>query len=559
MNEYLDLYKKIKSIEPTFQVPANYVTIDVGTFDAITGVFTGLITDVEYDPEPIVHRPGDHPNNPKPYYQHEWSVSIIIDHNWRGKTIKRTPAPKVDLAPVLLKFSVKNHQNSTWIVTIDGQTVNVAAGQSTVSINLWDLRIANWTIQCGGKSYSDRIMIQRPDDAIIGVGAFTVPALPLAIVYAPPADAEKLSTTSYTIARMIGTTSSIQLHSETSNAQPWLPQNLADLQTFQTLLNSLSTVLSKVPTPYTQAIAAVCSVIASGIGTMSGSATVGTVSADGITLTVTDLIAETIHARAKNGGPGEGDDIYYLRDAKFAWLMAEGRLQICLLGGVKTSYPAKYLKRDAADPHTTGLPTDVAEQLLGLDPFVAGGSTVALESPRYKEIQSPIEYGDGDRRTGVIQHSFSTTDTYSTTNVTTYVQDYNPAWLGQIFGGRAETLKTILSSTRAAGTTITETQTFQWDLYSVPGERFCVEFWLDQVFGTLALRQQAVAGTPRRVGIAVDANDHPLIEKPVVLLINGKNYHTVTDQDGHYAFYSLAIPEENATIVVGNHPTHPGP
>src|SRR5690348_13488095 len=107
MNTYLDLFNQIKGLEPVFQVPANYVTIDVGTFDAASGAFSGLKTSVFTDPEPVEHGPGQHPHNPAPHYQGAEWVSVTIRQNWR-MTVTTTPAPKVGLAPVLLKFSVKN-------------------------------------------------------------------------------------------------------------------------------------------------------------------------------------------------------------------------------------------------------------------------------------------------------------------------------------------------------------------------------------------------------------------------------------------------------------------
>lgn len=556
MSNYLNLYTQIKNLESVFQMPADYVTIDVGTFDAAAGTFAGLVTHVIYDPEPIEHRPGQQPVNPQPHYSGNVWISVTIDKNWR-RTTTTTPAPKVGLAPVLLKFSIKNHQNASWSVTLAGQTVQVPAGQASVLINIWDSQSTNWTIRCG-KSYSDRIMIQRPSDALVGVGAFTVPALPLSIVYAPPADAQALSKTSYGVSQVVGTTSSIQLNADTSTAVPWLPQNLASLQTLQTLLNGISTVLGKVQNVYAQAVSAACGTIASGIGSMSGSATAGTVSSDGRTITLTEAQSQAILAEAKNGGPGQGDVIYYLRDAKFAWVMSGGRLQIALLGGVYASYPAKYLQQHVNEPQTLNLQADVVNMLLALDPFVAGGPTVALNGPRYKDVNAefsgPLEYGGGSTITGSHQQSYSVSDTRTTTSYSTKVWDYNPAWLGKIFGAQAQTVKSNVAVSRAAGTTRTDTQTISWELHSSPTEHFVVEFWMDQVFGTLALRQQAVSGKPRLGGIAKGLRGHLHIRKPVVLTVGGKTFRTVTNAAGEYAFYSSEIPEGSGSLVIGSEP-----
>jgi len=97
------LYAAIKQWEGTFPLPAPYVTVDVGTFDAAAGTFTGLKTTVEFDPEPIEHQPGQHPTNPAPKYVGVRWVEVTINAQWQ-RTITSVPAPKVALAPVQLKF-----------------------------------------------------------------------------------------------------------------------------------------------------------------------------------------------------------------------------------------------------------------------------------------------------------------------------------------------------------------------------------------------------------------------------------------------------------------------
>ena len=183
---YLDVFNQIKSVESVFPLPINYITVDVGTFDAATGAFEGLTTTTETDPEPIEHQPGQHPVNPKPRFVGSTWVSITIDSHWR-QTFTTVPASKVGLTPVLLKFGIKNHGGS-WNVNARGESVVVPAGQSSITVNIWDLTIINWSIQFGSMSHADRQIIQRSADKIVGAGAFTIPALPLAIVYAPPAD-----------------------------------------------------------------------------------------------------------------------------------------------------------------------------------------------------------------------------------------------------------------------------------------------------------------------------------------------------------------------------------
>src|SRR4051794_26733413 len=101
------VYDLIKQEEALFTVPAPYFTIDVGTLDLSTGVFSGLRTSSERDPEPLEHGPGQHPVNPPPRFVGQSWISITIDKTWH-RTVTSTPAPKVPLTPVRLMFSVAN-------------------------------------------------------------------------------------------------------------------------------------------------------------------------------------------------------------------------------------------------------------------------------------------------------------------------------------------------------------------------------------------------------------------------------------------------------------------
>jgi len=88
------LYQLIKEYEAEIPIPAPFVTIDVGTFDAATGKFTGLTTLVINDPEPLEHEPGQSPINPAPRFEGAEYVTVSIDARWR-ETVTREPAPVV--------------------------------------------------------------------------------------------------------------------------------------------------------------------------------------------------------------------------------------------------------------------------------------------------------------------------------------------------------------------------------------------------------------------------------------------------------------------------------
>lgn len=563
MTTYLDVYQQIKALEGVFQVPVPTVTVTVGTLDAATGTFSGKTTNTITDPEPIAHRPGERPVNPPPHYQGETWVSTTIDSKWR-RTTTVTPAPKVGPAPVVLRFDVVNHGGQPLDVTIGGHTTSSKPGEHYVLYTMWDLTRVDWRASCGQRSYSDRLMIQRDPAPIIGVGAFTIPALPLSIIYAPPQDAAEHSVASYTQSRLVGTSSSVNLAAETTTTTPWLPTNLASLDTLRTILTGLSSALGQTGNAYAQAIGAACGVIAGGIGTMSGSHAVGTVDNYQRTVTVTVEQSTSIHAEASNGGPGAGDVLHYLRDAKIGWVLTGGALRLTLLGAVLACYPVGYLQEYASDTARLQLSRDTVEQLLALDPFVAGWAGMTLPTPRFVDVSAaiyggPLEYGGGQTVSGSYSRTFATTTTRQEAKTSSYVQDFQAGWLARIFGSTTAKVVTQVSSSRAAGTTVSETQTFSWELHSGPDEHVVVEFWLDEVFGTLAMRQQLPEFTidPRVRDIARDRRGRPLGRRPVVLTVGERSYRTVTDDEGHYAFHDAGIPSGAGYVEVEGQPIRP--
>jgi hypothetical protein len=121
------LYQLMKEVEAEIPVPAPYVTVQVGTFDAATGTFTGLTTEVIVGDKP---EPGETNVSPPEFQGSEYVYHSI---NAQGReTVTRVPAPSVPVAAVLLQFNVTNF-TGPWSVTVDGYTTNAAAGQASVS------------------------------------------------------------------------------------------------------------------------------------------------------------------------------------------------------------------------------------------------------------------------------------------------------------------------------------------------------------------------------------------------------------------------------------------
>jgi hypothetical protein len=545
------LYAAIKEWEGTFPLPAPYVTVDVGTFDAAAGTFMGLKTTVEFDPEPIEHQPGQHPTNPAPKFAGTRWIEVTINARWQ-RTITSVPAPKVALAPVQLKFSVTN-TTAAWSVAVNGKSTDVPAGQTTVNVSIWDFDHAVWGIQAGASSYHDNLKIQRPGQ-IPAAGGFTIPVIPVAIIYAPPVDSLKLSTASYGIGSTIGTTTSYEFSTDTSDTVPTTIPQFAGASILKGGLDFIATVLGDTKAvgsdPEDPAPGKVLSKISDQIGTLSSSTTTGEMESDGTQITVTDTSSTKFTTNVSGGGPGAGDEIFYLKNVRVIWMYYQGQLQLVPISATAATPSAQHLK---GNPE--GISADDQARLLALDPFVAGGPFAALPSGPGARFTAPdgisqnVEYGGGvtvDRQYSVTR---STTTTTTDKEYTTEASSWEPGPVLKMLGMGDKTQVTV-SQTTATANSSSSTVTLDANLAAGPDDYFAVNIWYDQLFGTWAFQQVPVTPTPLLSGSGAKPRE------TVLLQAGNQTYMTVADKNGHYTFRNSTIPKGAAKLTVGtNAPT----
>lgn len=536
-----DIYHLIKQWESTFPLPAPYVTVDVGTFDAAAGTFQGLTTKVTTDPEPIEHGPHDTPRNPPPrFVGNLWEV-ITIDARWR-QTIRRVPAPKVPLAPVLLHFTVKNATTS-WSVTFGGFTTTAPAGQTTLSVSIWDRTTVDWTIQAGPTSYHDELLIQRPG-GLPGFGAFTIPVIPVAIVYAPPVDSLAKSVATYGTADTMGTTVSYDFSMDSSETVPKMDIDFTAFTKFKGGLDVVSQVLSLASDKTLAAAGKALSAISTDLGTATQTEQTGNVQAQGTSITVTRTSSGNLNTNTSGGGPGVGDMFVFYRDVKVAWLCVNGQLQLCPFGHTLVTITAAKL-------HTTGIASDDQQRLLSLDPFVAGGPFASLPPDRFTVPDSGevnLEYGGG---VNVDQKLVKTTDTRTTTTTKTYTTDtsaWEPGPLLKLLGIGGDKHQVTTTQTNAITNDVASTVTLEANLFAGPNDHFAVTIWFDQLFGTWAFQQHEVASSPLVSGGGAKPGEKVKLEA------GNRTYVTVADKDGHYTFKAKSIPAGAASLTVGSQP-----
>ena len=535
-----EVYALIKQLEPEFSPPAPYVTVDVGTLDAATGVFQGLTTTVEQDPEPIEHGPKDHPHNPAPRFTGDRWVSVTISASWR-QTITSVPAPHVPLAPVLLRFSILNAA-TTWSVTVNGTTVSAPPTQGTILVDVWDAAVMSWSIVTGGVSRQDSLRLQRPAGALgAALGAFTVPVLPVSIIYAPPADSLGASSAKYTAAQTVGTTVDFGFSDDRSSTTPVNGSDFAtSMPAFTAALDSAAQVLSVFPA--TEAVGKGFSTASSVIGKFSATNQTGVTDGTQSTVTLTRSTSDAFATSAKIGGPGAGDVLHFFKDVRMVWAYFGGRLRICPLGYSEVFVTAAGLR---AHPDTAGISAADADALLRLDPFGPGAARATLPADRFTLLET-WEYGLGITLDHQVTQTRETKQQTTHSEYTSDTQSWDPGPIFKLLGfGNNDTTK--ITVTNATGDSVSSTVTVDANLVSGPQDWFVVQLWYDNLFGTFAFDQLVPAAAAKLTG----KGSQPAQE--VVLQVAGKVFRTFTDKNGEFQFRGPGIPSGPAKLTVGGH------
>ena len=431
---------------------------------------------------------------------------------------------------------------SAWSVTAGGFTTSAPAGQTTLSISIWDRAIVDWTIQAGARTYSDELRIQRKA-GLPGAGAFTIPVIPVAIVYAPPVDSLKKSVASYGVTDTVGTTVSYDFSTDSSETVPKLSSAFTGLSDFKSGLDAISQALSLAGDA---AESKAVSTISSQLGTVTGSEQMGETDSSGMSLTIIESASETLNTNTNAGGPGAGDLIVFQKNVQVAWSYENGRLGLYPFGHQLVVISAGALK---SDPH--GLSSDDQQRLLALDPFVAGGPGASLPPDRFTvpdggEVN--LEYGGG---VNIDQKFVKTRDTKTTTTTKTYTTDtssWDPGPLLKLLGIGGDKTQVTTTATNATAADVSTTVTLEANLSAGPSDYFVVTIWYDQLFGTFAFQQGQVAPSPIVSGTGAQPGEVVRLE------VGNRAYVTVAGKNGSYGFRSRSIPNGAATLRVGSQP-----
>jgi len=504
-----DLYDAIKAQEANFPLPEPEVTITLGTLSLISvrkrlplankyyeeinflyaiPTYRGPGYSIPYDPEI--------PDGPHIAYWpipgfggvldianiHNLNIEILIT-DWNG----------IGLAGNLQ-------------ITLGSQTKTVAYGQPSVMF----LNVANvdavFSIIINNQFGANPVKALLPlkiNWSMLGAGAITLPAIPVALVYAPVVDPQKKNSASTSSTITAGNTTTISFTTSSSTSRP-VPSSFQNVMDMQKDLSTVGGALSQIPNPYTMAIGAGLSLIASGLGSSTAIETDMTSVNHQSSLTVISSSTETITANSSDGGPEVGDIIEYLYNVKVIWYSKNGKMTLGILGyegSIQTTMGSlsKCLLKLENQPNgtkDTSLHLDIAaiQALQKLDPFTAGNQVSSLQPPRFTDISHGIKgiAGGGLSESYTYTVSAATSQT-STTTITT-VENDSPGFLSFLDIGvtEEETLQTQISQTNILQTLSTQSVTQSFSLYGVAGTPYNSWIYYDNVFGVFAFRDMGV-------------------------------------------------------------------
>jgi len=441
------------------------------------------------------------------------TVIETVEVNGKPKTItqKRTVG-KVNVGAALdlsLEFVVMNPKG-TLSVNIGGVSASAPPGQNQITVDVGNmmsilqsggkLSVIDGTIWSGSASTDIHLLVIRP--ATVGAGAFTFPAVPIGLVYAPPPGAQNKNFAQYSSMNSF----SRKLSGSVSSASTTKTADAYSITDFAGKVGSLIGSIGGASKENADLQSANASLLV-GLNLLPALFPDETQSTTNSLTTTTEHDLQTTDTDTATAGtpaglgPGLGDRFIYLRNVKVAWLIANGALSYSVLGtdGIR-SYPAQNLISDAAAiaassgsvtvGPVTNLDAATLKALLNLDPFISNPSPTLLP-PRFVPNDPPSAGGNGTDPSGdafTVTHDVSVTDTTTQTNVSTTISDYKPGWLIGLLGDNQSTENQMTFTYTSANQVNTEQkQTATVTFFAGPNDPpYLVGLFFDRLFGTFA-------------------------------------------------------------------------
>ncbi len=499
-------------------IPKPATTVDIGTLTFASWSFSGL-------------RSKKTPAEP--------DTPVEPGQSWSGLQHPTTEAPEVWINAVDVSVRFKLVGTTAEVrVTVNGTTTTVPAGQAEVVVRLGRADTVDWSLQSGDRRVHDVLHIARADR--LGVGAFLVPFLPIAIVYEPPqfsgAAANKVK---YSAATTFGVKTTLQTTQDASESRPPIAANAVNMAEFQAITKFMGGKIagledmSKVPLlkDVTENLAAI-------FGSEAETHTEATKVEFTDTREAKLTLTQTITTEAKLG-PGLGDVYAGLMNVLVVWAatIEDGATKVYLsvldyhqfaritaksmlddLNGILSSpvpvrgsmgpklpgqatrvtlpdSPKGPVGGKVATPRgaLTGFSQQDLISLLLLDPFVAMpaglnvGQASLSDKKRFAPLPSDVAIGASGEEFS-LKGSLSKTIGNATTKTTTDAVQEKTGWLSFLGLGVARDRSTSVSFAlkNAVETSETREVTATVENHGVDGAYNSMDLYLDNVFGTFA-------------------------------------------------------------------------
>ena len=573
-------YQAVKQVEGCFQLPTPQLSVPV----------TVLLPNgtVGYSPNSVVQALPPQPTQPPDTGgAHAGGVTKpVVDH-----TVY--PAQKVTLGANAVNVTLifQRPGPGPFSVTLRGMeggsmgSAQAAANQSTIAMNIGTASQAVWVEGLA------EIDVVRPP--VIGVGAFTLPAIPLGIAYGVPQ-----SSASVHNVNVVTLTNSIATSTKSDFAQmngvkapgdvSWLDPSTMWFEVpdvWKGVAKAASGLGDATGNMYLKVIGQGVSigmqVVQGALGSVSQTISQSTTITQSRTLTVSDSRTEQL-ASGQTNGPGFDDAFMYLYNVKAMWIATATGVKLSVLSydiGVKSGLallqvkdvPTPQFCTQTSDGVSHCLQPGAAKTLLALNPFTAplvnvpfqNGVTIPFSQPsvlaRFNDCQlfdltgipGPFQIGGN--------HTVSQQDQLTTATANQVVTDSTAGWLaaaGPVANPAVmstQTQTTSVTNTVSTGTTV-QTSINDGTTFAPPPATFAVQRCFDPVFATFAYLPVQTTPMAMFQAHAIDHTGRAAAGQRVTLDIAGRRYVTVADVNGNYAFHVAGMPAGNAVVTVDGRP-----
>ena len=446
-----EAYSQIKDAEKLIPVPTPVATVDMGTFDAATGEFDGLATEIE-----------------------------IVN----GKPVRIVPATFVNAVNARLLFHIVNSTQIVHASVTGGGSAIALAGKTSITVDARRLHDVRWSISAGVKRHNDQLTVNRP--RIIGAGAFTIPALPVGVIYDSPQNPARTNSVVYTRSTTVGTSLGVSVRSGSGSSSSAVSPTFPAVSMFQSQLTAAEGFFNA--TGNTAAGGALKK-----IGEALGRATRNVATQDdgqsSTRRTFTFTSSNTCQPDAgPHAGPGHSDRIAYLKDARLIWLDNGVATSLHLLGYEFWECPTI----DQLRSGLAGLTPEEAAPLIELDPFAGplGPKAPIASDPRYVMLPG-IGLLPGLVQIATYQQQLLLENSHVDTSTRVVTDDFGAGLLSLIGLGpsTSQKLTSTLSLTNTSETTeATAISTTLTARTLTTGARTELTVFYDRVFGTVAFQ-----------------------------------------------------------------------